>query len=340
MSRAWLKHMIHNENSSLLKELGAYAVLVKVAGEVKTVYSLMGRLLITPDNWGLISVPNAIGKGAFDALAELGTELPSHKGKPYNAHITVLRPEEIAKIGGPKRVSERGHLFRYTLGPVMEVSYPKGWSDVAKVWAIQVKSPELSNFRKSYGLSSLPNEDHDFHITFAIRRKAVFLPGDTVTKSAKQFEFSGNVQHVGLRSAIHKLLDQKQLPGIAFNDPVSGKVTALLPTDDNIANETIQEVQNFLRNNPEVNGDFTITEQQEKPIPFRRVYLDEKKTRDLFTKWNYSSWLNDPDFFQAAKKHLMDRYRLFEDLHGNLTGDVPEPAYNQLTGENLAYKES
>jgi hypothetical protein len=46
------------------------------------------------------------------------------------------------------------------------------------VWAIQVASPELAALRKSYGLSPLPNGDHQFHITVAVRRKNVLAPNE------------------------------------------------------------------------------------------------------------------------------------------------------------------
>jgi hypothetical protein len=47
---------------------------------------------------------------------------------------------------------------------------------------LRVHSPELQELRRSYGLSSLPNDGKfDFHITVAIRRKNV-LGRNTVSK--------------------------------------------------------------------------------------------------------------------------------------------------------------
>ncbi len=94
-----------------------------------------------------------------------------------------MRPEEIGGIGGVDKITERGHHFGYTLGPVQEVE-PEGWDGVSKVWFIRVKSTELQNLRKSYGLSPLPNDNKfDFHITIAKKRKKI-LQHNNVSKAA------------------------------------------------------------------------------------------------------------------------------------------------------------
>lgn len=137
-------------------------------------YGLAGRLYLSKSGWMLLQVPNAIGRGAFDALYEQGVELPTRDtndpNEVFNAHISVMSKKEVDSIGIDK-ITERGHTFRYTLGPVREIT-PKTWDGVSKVWAIECYSPELKNLRKSYGLNPLPgpNGDYNFHITFAIRR--------------------------------------------------------------------------------------------------------------------------------------------------------------------------
>jgi hypothetical protein len=55
------------------------------------------------------------------------------------------------------------------------------------VWALQVASPELAALRKSYGLSPLPNGDHPFHITVAVRRTNVLKPNEV-----SKFDISGH----------------------------------------------------------------------------------------------------------------------------------------------------
>jgi hypothetical protein len=135
-------------------------------------YGLRGRLYASKSGWVLLSVPNALGRGCFDALNEPGVELPPD----YNAHISVIRPDELAAKGlDAAQITERGHDFGYTLGPV-RTTEPAGWGDMSRVWFIDVNSPDLEKLRKSYGLPPLPNENKfKFHITFAVRRKNVIL---------------------------------------------------------------------------------------------------------------------------------------------------------------------
>jgi hypothetical protein len=162
----------------------AYAVgnaagyLSKTGAAVGVNHYLSGRLHLSKSGWLLLSVPNALVRGVFDAMTATGAELPTmsaFKGEAadkelLNAHITVMTGEEVEKIG-PDKINERGHHFHYALGPVREFT-PKT-ETISRVWAIQVASPELAALRKSYGLSALPNGDHPFHITVAVRRKNV-----------------------------------------------------------------------------------------------------------------------------------------------------------------------
>lgn len=146
-------------------------------------YGLRGKLYLSSTGWIMLSVPNALGRGCYDSLREPGKELPGEREGGYNAHISVMRPEELARIGGSDKIDERGHEFSFTLGPVREVT-PVSWDGVSKVWYVEVHSPELEALRKSYGLTPLPNENrYKFHITFAIRRRGV-LHDNGVSKLA------------------------------------------------------------------------------------------------------------------------------------------------------------
>lgn len=147
----------------------------KCAADAVVVHSLSGRLYLSKGGWLLLSVPNALGRGAFDALRVTGAELPTRDtndpNAAYNAHVTVMSPDEIATFGGPDKITERGHDFHYSLGAVKEVN-PTTWAGVSKVWYITVDSPELRNLRKSYGLTPT-RKGEDMHITFAIKRTGV-----------------------------------------------------------------------------------------------------------------------------------------------------------------------
>lgn len=153
----------------------AYAVgqqRVKTAASPELSYGLAGRLYLSASGWLLLSVPNSLLRGAFDALQEPGVELPLRDGQ-LNAHITVMSPADLEQLGGADKISERGHVFHYTLGPLRVVA-PRSWEGVSRVWYLDVQSPALKRLRASYGLTPLPhNNSHQFHITIAVRRQGV-----------------------------------------------------------------------------------------------------------------------------------------------------------------------
>lgn len=156
---------------------------IKTAGKPELSYGLAGRLYLARSGWLLLSVPNALLRGAFEALQEPGVELPYHSDGTLSAHISVMRPEELEQIGGGDKITERGKLFHYTLGPAQSV-VPAGWGAMSRVWMIKVHSPELKKLRVSYGLPPLPNNNQfEFHITFAVRRKGV-LQANATSKAA------------------------------------------------------------------------------------------------------------------------------------------------------------
>lgn len=155
--------------------------------QAATSYPLSGRLYLSKSNWLLLSVPNALVRGVYDALSAPGAELPlagtmnvpNVKEDLLNAHISVMTAEEVEQVGADK-INERGHMFSYTLGSMTEIT-PKNTAGVSKVWAVQITSPSLSALRRSYGLSSMPKGDQPFHITVAVRRTGV-LQNNAVSK--------------------------------------------------------------------------------------------------------------------------------------------------------------
>lgn len=192
-------HAITSLSLSLAREKSA---------AVPEISGLRGKLYLSKSGWVLLSVPNALARGAFDALGESGIELPPGSGDgPFNAHISVMRPEELAAAGiAPEKIAERGHEFSYTLGPVRS-TVPAGWSEMSRVWFIGIHSTELERLRKSYGLSALPNEGKfKFHCTFAVRRKGVGRAGGAMK-----------------RSFVHEIF--------SFDKPTAGTATELAATE-------------------------------------------------------------------------------------------------------------
>jgi hypothetical protein len=153
----------------------------KHAAPAGTDHLLSGRLYLSKSGWLLLSVPNALVRGVYDAMSEPGVELPTAgsmnvpnmPGELLNAHISVMTAAEVSSIGADK-INERGHMFRYSLGPMKEIT-PKNIDGISKVWALQVAAPGLVALRKSYGLPGLPNGDRPLHITVAVRKRGVLL---------------------------------------------------------------------------------------------------------------------------------------------------------------------
>ena len=174
----------------------AFGWLYRGNKQAATNYPLAGRLYLAKSGWLLLSVPNALVRGVFDAMAVPGAELPltgvmnvPHvESDVLNAHISVMTADEVNKVG-VDNINERGHMFAYRLGGMREISV-KNVDGVSKVWVIEVSSPELAALRKSYGLSPLPNGDHQFHITVACRRKKV-LQDNNVRKAASADKLPG-----------------------------------------------------------------------------------------------------------------------------------------------------
>ena len=198
-----LQRSADTSNRELYAVGKACVELQKLAAIPQSVYSLAGRLVGSKSGYLLLEVPNALVRGAFDALHEPGAELPPD----LDAHITVIRPEELESIGGLDKITERGHFFKYQLGPVQAVN-PQGWADYNKCWFIRVRSPELEKLRKSYGLSARPKDnEHAFHITVAVRKPTV-LQENEVSKAAEVVAHIGGATGSGKTTLLNQIAQE------------------------------------------------------------------------------------------------------------------------------------
>jgi hypothetical protein len=187
---------------------------VKTAGDAELSYAMKGELYLTANGNLQLSVPNNLARGVFDSLHEVGIELPSKRGL-FNAHVTVASREELATIGGGDKISERGHSFSYTLGPLREV-VPAGWAEMSRVWFLEVRSPELEKLRKSYGLPAQPPVP--FHLTVAVRRKSVTRPTDVVKHSS----ILGNPAGYDAENTVNGVFDPEEYLAKLGNCPTCG----------------------------------------------------------------------------------------------------------------------
>ncbi len=169
-------------NPVVAKDLLEFGQFVeKLAADMEPANNMAGMFYISKHNgrpWGNLAVPNALVHGVFQAMSEPGIELPPSDDK-MNAHITVIRPEEIMAVGGEDKFkADRGKQFNYSIGRRVSVT-PRGWDEMSKAWMLRVHSTALTELRKSYGLSAKPNNDkYDFHISVAVRRKRVLQRGE------------------------------------------------------------------------------------------------------------------------------------------------------------------
>lgn len=196
---------------------------------------LRGNLYVSASGWLMLDVKNGLVRALQSTLGEPGTELPYHTDGKLQAHISVMRPEEVKLIGGSSRITERGKSFHYTLAGVETVK-PSNWAGVSQVWYVKVNSPELKALRRSYGLSDLPNKNkYSFHITFAVRKKGVLAPGP-VSKAASSSSdaFDSVVRQLDVFDGVRVWLKEvKERPGkpdvwLDFQDWAEGDTVKFL----------------------------------------------------------------------------------------------------------------
>lgn len=158
----------------------------KTAARPRESLAFAGKLVKSSSGWVLLEIPNAFVRGAFMALDAPGTQLPYHGEGRLNAHISVMRPEELTQLGESVKLHELGKRFKFQVGPLKEVE-PLGWKAVERVWMLSVESPELEDLRKSYGLPPKPRKGDQtlpFHITIAIRKRGVLARSKTRKEAA------------------------------------------------------------------------------------------------------------------------------------------------------------
>ena len=248
------------KHDGLPKKVAAFAAaeallgISKQAAEAKETVALTGELY-RKKNWVMLDVPNGVVHGLFQALDEPGIEIPPTHGRAYYwAHVSVLRPGDIEQIEAEDKLSalnrQLGHRFSYQLGPLMTCK-PDGWEEMERVWFVEVKSPELESLRTNLGLTKRPkNNEHQFHITVAVRRASqvakaaaeyVSGPGaGTYAEIAKHLPMlvgGGGLVASGLAGylAMQALQDeegktQKPKAVQAFAEKHLGKNTITLPT--------------------------------------------------------------------------------------------------------------
>jgi hypothetical protein len=175
-----------------LENIGEAVVYMGKEAALKT-SAMSGELFASNDDSILLNVPNALVRGAFAALDENGISLPEKDGK-FNAHIVVFTPDEVQRIGGIEKVTERGKHFHYSISGIQEAQAANIF-DFSRVWFMPVSSPELSQLRRTYGLDSSPGK-HGFNIVVAMRKIGVLGHNQIKKVAAKDILPGGEADNV------------------------------------------------------------------------------------------------------------------------------------------------
>lgn len=130
---------------------------------------LSGVLVITKNKTGVITVPQKLIDGVFSALEEPGLEKITKNTPDLTSDIVVFTKEEIERIGSDN-LKERGNSFNYKLGNLKRLIKKNPLAHSYALWAFEVKSDELKNLRKRYGLSEEPR--NGFIVPIAIYKFA------------------------------------------------------------------------------------------------------------------------------------------------------------------------
>jgi ADP-ribose pyrophosphatase YjhB (NUDIX family) len=136
-----------------------------------------------------------------------------------------MTKEEVDKIGGNSHISERGHSYHYTLGPIVELPAS---GEYDKLWAISIKSNDLEDIRKSYGLEASPQLG--FYIPVGCKKNKV-TEDNNVSKLASDAEPKKELVRVKLEDNDGKSLTHHYLTAKKWDYP-AGKVDPNEDRDD------------------------------------------------------------------------------------------------------------
>jgi len=135
-----------------------------------------GRLQVNRYQELVVQVPSGLLRGYLDALRFPGAELHQPHGT-WEPAIVVMTKEELAKVGGPSAISERGKEFDYRFSGSKDDG---GCHCYQKAWYLEAIAPDLVKLRQAYGLPGEPEKG--FRAYYGGQRTGLFRDGDKVKK--------------------------------------------------------------------------------------------------------------------------------------------------------------
>lgn len=160
-------------------------------------------------------------------------------------------------------------------------------------------------------------------------------------KLAAVYNFEGDVQGVSLRKTLHKVLDELNHPGLAYNNARTGEARAIIPGNKKKQQEVLDLLEFYLASRqhkqPLQRGvDYTVTPLPKQQEKLHKVVLKPDDIQKFIQLQGFNRLAAENADYQ--KQWLTERYRLQPDAAGNLTGKVPELAKKQLLAGEPIYE--
>jgi hypothetical protein len=258
-----------------------------------------------------------------------------------NDYINIDDAELLNKLGF--EVNPNDYLF-LAVGDQREDVY----SYVEKVAGVSKEVSKAIDKGESFSAEYLKELDYDVPKGYELKgdlccpvekKASVNLDKD---QNIKNYDFSGKVQGVGLRKAVHHILDKYKDPGLMYNDARTGKTHLSLYSPQEKQKKILKALEKYLANrtddNPNLkrNVDYWVNE-----LPASN---SDKKHNVKFTLKDLNKFIKTQALYKFLEvpeekriKYFIDRYRLNPDGKGNLIGSLPDLAYKQLYGKEPVY---
>jgi hypothetical protein len=133
--------------------------------------------ILRQDSEGLVylELPDSFITDLFPLIRDEQCEpAPLYYLEPSPAHIAVMLPHEWAQRKGWGELEELENTFSFEIISLFSLK-PKRWPGVENVYFLNIRSPELENFRKRNLLPSRIR-GHEFHVAIALRKAAEKSP--------------------------------------------------------------------------------------------------------------------------------------------------------------------
>lgn len=115
-----------------------------------------------------LDIPDEYVHSLFEHCGEVGAELPPYFGPGMaGAHVSVIMSGEMQK---GMQIADIGKKFQFRIVHTDTVK-PAGWQSAKSVQFLTIACPELEEVRMRANLPSRIGGDHDFHLTYAVKRK-------------------------------------------------------------------------------------------------------------------------------------------------------------------------